>query len=143
MDGVAPTGSPGSLDAPATVGQPVLRWSSRTHTIDGIEAELNRIWAQAPLTTEGEGGEPERHVAARTSVMNLVVIARRPEIGEHAAAVIQMLAGRHPSRTLIVASADPDGPSWLDAQIQAHCVLPRADAAETCAELITLTAGGR
>ena len=142
MDGVAPTGSPGSLDAPATVGQPVLRWSSRTHTIDGIEAELNRIWAQAPLTTEGAGGEPERHVAARTSVMNLVVIARRPEIGEHAAAVIQMLAGRHPSRTLIVASADPDGPSWLDAQIQAHCVLPRADAAETCAELITLTAGG-
>jgi len=139
MDGPA---SAGSLGRPAAIGQPVLRWSSRTHTIDGIEAELNRIWAQAPLTTEGEGGEPERHVAARTSVMNLVVIARRPEIGEHAAAVIQMLAGRHPSRTLIVASADPDGPSWLDAQIQAHCVLPRADAAETCAELILLTAGG-
>ncbi|MCI0583492.1 MAG: glucose-6-phosphate dehydrogenase assembly protein OpcA [Chloroflexi bacterium] len=127
---------------PHAIGQPVLRWSSRTHTIDGIEAELNRIWAGASLTTEGEGGEPERHVAARTSVMNLVVIARRPEIGEHAAAVIQRLAGRHPSRTLIVASGDPDGPSWLDAQIQAHCVLPRADAAETCAELILLTAGG-
>jgi len=138
MDGVAA----GPLDTPAAVGEPVLRWSSRTHTIDGIEAELARIWAQAPLTTEGEGGEPERHIAARTSVMNLVVIARRPEIGEHATAVIRMLAGRHPSRTLIVASADPDGPSWLDAQIQAHCVLPRADAAETCAELITLTAGG-
>ena len=57
--------------------------------------------------------------------MNLVVIARRPETGEHAAAIIRMLAGRHPSRTLIVSSADPDGPSWLDAQIQAHCVLPR------------------
>ena len=138
MDGVAA----GPLDTPAAVGEPVLRWSSRTHTIDGIEAELARIWAQAPLTTEGEGGEPERHIAARTSVMNLVVIARRPEIGEHATAVIRMLAGRHPSRTLIVASTDPDGPSWLDAQIQAHCVLPRADAAETCAELITLTAGG-
>jgi len=81
-------------------------------------------------------------VAARTSVMNLVVIARRPEIGEHAAAVIRTLAGRHPSRTLIVASADPDGPSWLDAQIQAHCILPRSDAAETCAEFIALTAGG-
>ena len=53
-----------------------------------------------------------------------------------------MLTGRHPSRTLIVSSADPDGPSWLDAQIQAHCVLPRDDAAETCAELIVLTAGG-
>lgn len=137
MDAAAGTGLEG---APA--GQPVLRWSSRTHTIEGIEAELARIWAQAPLTTAGEGGEPERHVAARTSVMNLVVIARRPEIGEHAAAIIRMLAGRHPSRTLIVSSADPDGPSWLDAQIQAHCILPRADSAETCAELIALTAGG-
>jgi glucose-6-phosphate dehydrogenase assembly protein OpcA len=124
------------------VGEPVLRWSSRTHSIEGIEAELARIWSSAPLTTTGEGGEPERHVAARTSVMNLVVIARRRETGQHAAAIIRMLAGRHPSRTLIVSSADPDGPSWLDAQIQAHCVLPRADAAETCAEFILLTAGG-
>jgi glucose-6-phosphate dehydrogenase assembly protein OpcA len=130
------------LHEPREVGAPVLRWSSRTHTIDGIEAELARIWASTPLTTEGEGGEPERHVAARTSVMNLVVIARRPEIAEHASAVIRMLAGRHPSRTLIVSSADPDGPSWLDAQIQAHCILPRDGAAETCAELIALTAGG-
>jgi hypothetical protein len=130
------------LHEPHAVGEPILRWSSRTRTIEGIEAELARIWAAAPLTTEGEGGEPERHVAARTSVMNLVVIARRPEIGEHATAVIRMLAGRHPSRTLIVSSADPDGPSWLDARIQAHCILPRADAAETCAEFIALTAGG-
>ena len=130
------------LHEPREVGAPVLRWSSRTHTIDGIEAELARIWASTPLTTEGEGGEPERHVAARTSVMNLVVIARRPEIAEHASAVIRMLAGRHPSRTLIVSSADPDGPSWLDAQIQAHCILPSDGAAETCAELIALTAGG-
>ncbi|TAJ99690.1 MAG: hypothetical protein EPO36_11585 [Chloroflexota bacterium] len=142
MTGPAPTASNGALATTPMVGQPILRWSSRTSTIDGIEAELARIWAQAPLTTEGEHGEPERHVAARTSVMNLVVIARRPEIGEHAAAVIQMLAGRHPSRTLIVSSVDPDGPSWVDARIQAHCVLPRADAAETCAELIALSAGG-
>jgi glucose-6-phosphate dehydrogenase assembly protein OpcA len=140
--GSAVPGGGAVLGDGGAVGQPVLRWSSRTHTIEGIEAELARIWAQAPLTTEGEGGEPERRIAARTSVMNLVVIARRPEIGEHASALIRMLAGRHPSRTLIVSSADPDGPSWLDAQIQAHCILPRADAAETCAELIALTAGG-
>ncbi|MBF8289341.1 MAG: hypothetical protein HW391_309 [Chloroflexi bacterium] len=128
--------------AEATIGGPVLRWSSRTRTIAGIEAELARIWTSAPLTTTGADGAPERHVAARTSVMNLVVIARRPEIAEHASAVIRNLAGRHPSRTLVVSSADPDGPSWLDAHIQAHCVLPRPDAAETCAELIELTAGG-
>ncbi|MEO8468418.1 MAG: glucose-6-phosphate dehydrogenase assembly protein OpcA [Chloroflexota bacterium] len=129
------------LDAP-TVGQPVLRWSSRTDSLAGIEAELAKVWSATPLTTAGDDGAPERRIAARTSVLNLVVIARQPEIGERAAAVIRMLTGRHPSRTLIVSSADPDGPSWIDAHVQAHCVLPRPDAAETCAEFIDLVAGG-
>ena len=124
------------------VGQPVLRWSSRTDSLAGIEAELAKVWSSTPLTTAGDDGTPERRIAARTSVLNLVVIARQPEIGARAAAVIRMLTGRHPSRTLIVSSADPDGPSWLDAHIQAHCVLPRPDAAETCAEFIDLVAGG-
>ena len=43
--------------------------------------------------------------------MNLVVVARRPEVGERAA---RRSNGRSPaatpSRTLIVLSADPDGP---------------------------------
>jgi glucose-6-phosphate dehydrogenase assembly protein OpcA len=132
----------GTLEVPEAGGPPVLRWSSRTHTLAGIEAELARIWAETSLTTTGPDGTPERRVAARTSVLNLVVIARQPELGEHAASIIRMLTGRHPSRTLIVSSADPDGPSWLDAHVQAHCVLPRADAAETCAEFIDLVAGG-
>ncbi len=131
-----------ALNAPGIVGQPALRWSSRTDSLAGIEAELARIWRSAPLTTEGVDGMPERRIAARTSVLNLVVIARQPELGERAAAVIRMLAGRHPSRTLIVSSADPDGPSWLDAHIQAHCILPRENAPETCAEFINLIAGG-
>ena len=128
-------------DAASVPGEPALRWSSRAHTIDEIERELARIWSIPKLTAD-VGGVEERHVAARTSVMNLVVVARRPEIGEHAAAVIQQLTGKHPSRTLILTSADPEGRSWLDAQIKAYCVLPRADAAETCAEQIFITAGG-
>ena len=122
-------------------GEPTLRWRSRARTIEGIEQELARIWAQADLTATVDG-TPGRHVAARTSVMNLVVVARRPETAERCAAVIQALTGRHPSRTLVVSPADPDGPSWLDAHIQAHCVLPREDAPEVCAETIFLTAGG-
>jgi hypothetical protein len=93
-----------------------------------------------PNGEEGAGGG--RHVAARTSVMNLVVVARQPEVGARAAETISKLTGRHPSRTVIVLAADPDGPPWLDAKIQAFCVLPRADAPETCTELIFLTAGG-
>ena len=123
-------------------GEPVLRWQSHASSIDGIESELARIWAEPDLMLEGDDSPGGRYIAARTSVMNLVVIARQPEIAERAAETMSRLTGRHPSRTLLVTSADPDGPSWLDARIQAHCVLPRVDAPETCAELIFLTAGG-
>jgi hypothetical protein len=120
-----------------------MRWRSRATSIDGIEEELARIWAQPNLHPDVDGDDvADRHVAARTSVMNLVVIARRPEVGERCAATIEDLTGRHPSRTLIVSPADPDGPSWLDAQIQAHCVLPRENAPATCAETIYLMCGG-
>jgi glucose-6-phosphate dehydrogenase assembly protein OpcA len=123
------------------LNEPVLRWSARARSIPDIEKELARIWAGQDLTTEIEGA-PARHIAARTSVMNLVVIARRPEIAERGAATIQALTGRHPSRTIVVQSADPDGPSWIDARVEAHCILPREDAPETCAETIHLIAGG-
>lgn len=133
-----------SAGGPATgtgrQGETVVRWSSRATTIPEIERELARIWAASRLVTVD--GVEERRIAARTSVMNLVVVATRPEIAERAAATISQLTGRHPSRVLIVSSRDPDGPSWLDARIEAHCVLPRADAPETCAEMIHLFAGG-
>jgi glucose-6-phosphate dehydrogenase assembly protein OpcA len=133
------------LDAPRRPNVPVLRWRSRARSIEEIEQELARIWAQESLALDVDvDGDHvnERHIAARTSVMNLVVIARRPEIGERSAATIQSLTGRHPSRTLVIQPADPDGPAWLDAQIVAHCVTPSADAPETCAETIHMTCGG-
>ena len=128
-------------DVPIRVAEPVLRWSARAHSVAEIETELARIWASQDLTTQVEG-EPGRRVPARTSVMNLVVVARRPEIAERCAATIHALTGRHPSRTIVIQPADPDGPSWLDARIEAHCILPRADAPETCGETIHLTCGG-
>jgi hypothetical protein len=130
------------LATPPRPGEPTLRWQSHASTIDDIEKELSRIWAQPNLMVETDPEQRGRHIAARTSVMNLVVIARVPEVGERSAETISRLSGRHPSRTLVVQSADPDGPPWLDARIQAHCVLPRADAPETCTEMIFLTAGG-
>jgi glucose-6-phosphate dehydrogenase assembly protein OpcA len=128
--------------APPAPGLPQLRWSSRARSVEAVAAELGKIWASISLTATGPDGEPERRVAARSSVMNLVVIANRGEIGERAASIVDGLAGRHPSRTLLVVPADPDGPPWLDAQVQAHCVLPSATAPETCSELVYLTCGG-
>jgi glucose-6-phosphate dehydrogenase assembly protein OpcA len=127
--------------APASPGQPMLRWQSRAKSIDGIAAELGRIWSSISLTSDGPEGDGRR-VAARSSVMNLVVIVGRGEIGERVASIVEGLSGRHPSRTVIVSPADPDGPAWIDAQIQAHCVLPSDSAPETCSELVYLTAGG-
>jgi hypothetical protein len=128
--------------APAAPGQPMLRWSSRARSVDAVAAELGKIWSSISLTAPGQDGAPERRVAARSSVMNLVVIAGRGEVGERAASIVDGLAGRHPSRTLLVVPADPDGPPWLDAQVQAHCVLPSDTAPETCSELVYLTCGG-
>lgn len=125
----------------ARPGTPVLRWQARAKSIEEVERQLARIWAEPVLTTTVDGVE-ERHVAARTSVMNLVVVARRPELGERAAATIAALTGRHPSRTIVVSTLDPDGPAWLDARLEAVCVLPREDAPEMCSEFIYLRAGG-
>ena len=130
-----------TIEAPITIGEPTLRWSARAHSIQEVETELARIWATEERTVEIDG-QVARHVAARTSVMNLIVIARRPEVAERCAATIQQLTGRHPSRTIVIQSADPDGPSWLDARVEAHCILPRPDAAETCAETIHVICGG-
>ena len=41
--------------------------------------------------------------------MNLMVVARRPEVAERCAATVQALTGRHPSRTLVIGSADRTG----------------------------------
>ncbi len=136
------TGGAVNVTEPARPGEPMLRWTSHVTSLDDVERELSRIWAEPDLMVAIDGESTGRHIAARTSVMNLVVVARQPEVGEHAAGIISRLTGRHPSRTLIVQSADPDGPSWCDARIQALCVLPRPDAPETCSELIFLTSGG-
>jgi hypothetical protein len=141
--GPAEGGSPLAAppDEPPRPGEPVLRWTSKARSVAEVERELAKIWSIPQLEVEVEGGH-ERRIAARTSVMNLVVVARRPELGERASAIIAALTGRHPSRTIIASPADPDGPSWLDARIQAYCMLPRQDAPETCAEMVSLTIGG-
>lgn len=52
-------------EAPAP-GEPTLRWRSRAHSIEEIEKELGRIWAEPNLTAMVDG-EPGRRIAARTA----------------------------------------------------------------------------
>ncbi len=125
----------------ATPGGPVLRWDARATSVAEIDRELGRIWA-SPRAAAARDPDGERTVAARTSVLNLVVVARSPELGELAAATLAAGTGRHPSRTLILVPTDADGPSWLRADVKAYCMVPRAGAAETCAEQVYVAAGG-
>ncbi len=124
-----------------TPGGPVLRWDGRATSVAGIDRELGRIWA-SPRATAAVPADGERTIAARTSVLNLVVVAGSPELGEQAAATLAAGTGRHPSRTLILAPTDPDGPGWLRASVRAWCMVPRTGAAETCAEQVYVAAGG-
>ncbi len=126
---------------PAAPGGPTLRWAGHVTSVAEIERELGRIWSRPPAPGVGNA-EGDRPVAARTSVLNLVVVARSPELGELAAATLAMGTGRHPSRTLILVPTDPDGPAWLRADVKAYCMVPRADGPETCAEQVYVTAGG-
>jgi glucose-6-phosphate dehydrogenase assembly protein OpcA len=127
---------------PVHPGEPQLRWMSKANTIDEIEKELSRIWAQPGMILDPGHERSMRQAAARTSVMNLVVVAGDTETGARTSETISRLTGRHPSRTLIVLIADPDGPPWLDGRIQAQCMVPRQDAPESCSEMVYLTAGG-
>jgi glucose-6-phosphate dehydrogenase assembly protein OpcA len=136
------TAAPVQQALAGTTSRSDLRWTSKANSIAGIEQEIARMWSQVDLSIPSQEDGGGRHVSARTSVMNLVVITRRPEVAERSAATIQALTSRHPSRTLLVTSADPDGPAWIEARVEAHCVLPREDAPEVCAEMVSLTAGG-
>jgi Glucose-6-phosphate dehydrogenase subunit N-terminal domain/Glucose-6-phosphate dehydrogenase subunit C-terminal domain len=130
---------PFGISAPP--GEPTLRWAGHATSVAEIERELGRIWA-TPQAVAAREGATERHVAARTSVLNLVVVARSPELGERVAAILAMATGRLPSRTLILVPTDPDGPGWLRADVRAYCMVPRAEAPETCAEQVYIAAGG-
>ena len=139
------------------------------HTVAEIEGQLGKLWAHAALAraeaakaesalvaaqaeaaaraaaalaaareTSDAGGS---HVAARTSVLNLVVLAGDESTAERCAAVIADTAGRHASRSLILSATDPDGPAGLEARIEA-LASPAAGGAGAGAETIYVSARG-
>ena len=140
------------------------------HSVAEIEAQLGKLWAHAAVARAEEakaeaalvaaqaeaaaraaaalaaasessdaGGH---HVAARTSVLNLVVVAVDEATAQACAATIAATAGRHASRSLILSSTDPDGPAGLEARIEALSAMAAGGRAETGAETIYVTARG-
>jgi glucose-6-phosphate dehydrogenase assembly protein OpcA len=107
---------------------------------------MAHVWFGA-RTPEGAAAaaaaEGEHHVAARSSVLNLVVVAGRRETAERCAAAIEATAGRHPSRSIILASLDSEGPPSLDATIQALSIPTPGGGSVTGAETIFITVYGQ
>jgi glucose-6-phosphate dehydrogenase assembly protein OpcA len=145
-----------------TATQAGQRWTVRAQSVSECVDQLGQIWSAAAEEaehahlTEGQRQvalgdprlaghlDPQRtvRVRTRTSVLTLVVVAPRPETAERAVAAINALHSRHPSRTIIVAPGDFDGPSTMDAQIHAECKLSERTDAEICTEQILIRTGG-
>ena len=162
--GTRPDTGGGGAAAPILPAVPGARhhWDARASSVEEIESELARIWGLAAREAEMEGmtaaaeadafRDPrvarrlgragDVRVRARTSVLTLVVIATRPETLERALDAITELAGQHPSRAIVMAPGDPDGPPSLDARISLECSVRPTGVTETCAERILVQASG-
>ena len=150
---VAPSAS-GPLETSAS------RWHVRARSLRECTDQLDAIWSSAATDAqeltydklESAMGDPrlsghlDKHgsvrVRMRTSVLTLIVMAPRPETAERAMAVINDLRQRHPSRAIVIAPADPDGPAWMDAHIYAACHLRDRSDVEVCTEELLIKAGG-
>ena len=118
------------------------RFSARADSVAGVDAALGRIWAE--LAVQGmtdRAVDGAMTTLARTRVLTLVVVASRPETAELAGDAVLKLAGRHPSRTVVLAFGDLDGPERVDARVQAHCH-PFGTSSEVCTEQIFVRMSG-
>jgi glucose-6-phosphate dehydrogenase assembly protein OpcA len=118
------------------------RLTARAASVSGVEAALGRIWAQlSGEVATARSTEGSMVPLARTRVLTLVVVASNPETTERAMDTILKLAGRHPSRTIVLGFGDPDGPPRIDAEVQALCH-PFGDSNEVCTEQIVVRLAG-
>jgi glucose-6-phosphate dehydrogenase assembly protein OpcA len=114
-----------------------VTWSGHTLDVSRIESELDRLRYLA--AGEPGGGEG---LAARASVLNMIVYAEHDDTARYAARVIEGLAEEHPSRVLVLVAQPSDEESHLEADLSAHCHLGRKEL-RVCCEQVTLRVSGR
>jgi len=92
-------------------------WGARADGVSALERELSRLRrSMAAQTTQ------HSVPVARACVLNLVVFATRENHARRAAATIDVLAARHPSRAIIVVTDRV--PRDDTAELEMHCHLP-------------------
>lgn len=108
-----------------------------------IQAQVEAAARAAAALAAAQASDSEgRHVAARSSVLNLVVVAGDNATADRCAQIISGTAGSHPSRSLIISEVDPDAPSGLEASIDTIARTAGGRRTETGAEMIRVTARG-
>ena len=82
------------------------------------------------------------HLAPRTSLLTLVVIAPDAETANAANHLIDVLPSHHPSRSIIVVPIPNAEESRIDAQLAAHCHFTQGAEHPVCCEDVMLTVAG-
>jgi glucose-6-phosphate dehydrogenase assembly protein OpcA len=98
-----------------------------------IDRELRRMWSQASADTA--------HPVIRARILNLVIFAEANGLNDASDAAAE-LAGRHPSRSIIVAMNAAAAQSRLDAEVSARCNLSFGRRQQICSEQIVIRAEG-
>jgi len=98
-----------------------------------IDRELRRMWSEASADTA--------HPVIRARILNLVIFAEANGLNDASDAAAE-LAGRHPSRTIIVAVNTAATESRLDAEVSARCNLSFGRRQQICSEQIVIRADG-
>ena len=98
--------------------------------------------ATSLAAAQESGPESGQHVVARTSVLNLVVLAVDEITAKKCAAIIASSASRHASRSLILSAVDPEGEPGIMASVEALAFTTAAGRTETGAETIYIRTYG-
>ena len=111
-------------------------WGTRADGVSALERELARLRRSMGAHAK-ENGVP----VARASVLNLVVFATREIHARRAAATIDELATRHPSRAIVVVT--DRGREGNSPELEMHCQLPApSDGQQVSYEQILIRARG-
>lgn len=99
-------------------------------SVEQIEHELARL----RMNDDGTLG-------LRASVLNLIVVTDE-DSAEGVTRSVSNIAGRYPSRAIVLISDPEEGETNLDFQLSAFCNIRGGGGAQVCAELITIHAEG-
>jgi glucose-6-phosphate dehydrogenase assembly protein OpcA len=111
-------------------------WGARADGVSALERELARL-----RRSSGAHAKEQGVAVARASVLNLVVFAMREAHARRAAATIDELAVRHPSRAIVIV-ADRERVGH-DGELVMHCRVPNSgDGRQVMYEQILIRARG-